>query len=96
MQQNTSLEEAKSHFDHWRATRTKRGKIPAYLWDKVKPLLLIVHVPQLSYLYMMPLGSGYLRNDLAKEGWLGGHPVQDPLCHFDQVNYKFCWHKVIP
>lgn len=39
MQQNTSLEEAKSHFDHWRATRTKRGKIPAYLWDKVKPML---------------------------------------------------------
>lgn len=39
MQQHTSLEEVKSHFDHWRATRTKRGKIPMHLWDKVKPLL---------------------------------------------------------
>ncbi len=39
MQQHTLLEEAKSHFDHWRATRTKRGKIPEYLWDKVKPLI---------------------------------------------------------
>ena len=39
MQQHTSLDEVKSHFDHWRATRTKRGKIPAYLWDKVKPVL---------------------------------------------------------
>ena len=40
MQKNPpSLEEAKSHFDHWRATRTKREKIPGYLWDKVKPLI---------------------------------------------------------
>lgn len=39
MQQHASLEEVKSHFDYWRATRTKRGKIPASLWDKVKPLL---------------------------------------------------------
>jgi len=39
MQKQTLLDEAKSHFDHWRATRTKRGKIPEYLWDKVKPLI---------------------------------------------------------
>ena len=38
-QNTTSLEEVKSHFDHWRATRTKREKIPDYLWDKVKPLI---------------------------------------------------------
>lgn len=39
MQQHASLEEVKSHFDHWRTTRTKRCKIPTNLWDKVKPLL---------------------------------------------------------
>lgn len=39
MQQHATLEEVKSDFDHWRATRTKRCKIPMYLWDKVKPLL---------------------------------------------------------
>ena len=39
MQQNTLLDETKSHFDHWRTTRNKRGKIPEYLWDKVKPLM---------------------------------------------------------
>lgn len=40
MQQQTDfLADVKSHFDHWRATRTKRGKIPDYLWDKVKPLI---------------------------------------------------------
>jgi len=40
MQQNPlSLNEVKAHFDHWRATRPKRCKIPEYLWDKVKPLM---------------------------------------------------------
>lgn len=40
MQQQTDLlTDVKSHFDHWRATRTKRGKIPEYLWDKIKPLI---------------------------------------------------------
>lgn len=38
-QQIDLLNDAKSHFDHWHATRTKRGKIPDYLWDKVKPLI---------------------------------------------------------
>jgi hypothetical protein len=38
-QYQSSLEEVKSHFDQWRATRTKREKIPANLWDKVKPLI---------------------------------------------------------
>ena len=33
------LSDVKSHFDHWRATRTKRGKIPEYLWEKVKLLI---------------------------------------------------------
>ena len=34
-QQPNLLDDGKSHFDHWRATRIKRGKIPEYLWDKV-------------------------------------------------------------
>lgn len=41
MQDNPlSLEEVKSHFEHYRATRSKtREKIPQHLWDKVKSLL---------------------------------------------------------
>lgn len=41
MQQNSlTLDEVKSHFDHWRATRTKkRERIPKSLWDEVKMLL---------------------------------------------------------
>lgn len=41
MQKDTTLlHEVKSHFEHWRATRTKkREKIPDYLWDKVKALI---------------------------------------------------------
>jgi hypothetical protein len=39
MQQRALLEDVKFHFDHWRTTRTKRGKIPEYLWDKVKSIM---------------------------------------------------------
>src|SRR5665811_2114920 len=40
MQHDTTLlDDVKSHFAHWRTTRTKRGKIPDYLWDKVKLLI---------------------------------------------------------
>ena len=35
-----SLDEVKSHFEHWRATRTKqRERIPEYLWNHVKTLI---------------------------------------------------------
>jgi len=36
-----SLEGVKSHFDHWRTTRPKRCKTPSFLWDKVRPLILV-------------------------------------------------------
>ena len=41
MQENLlSLDDVKSHFEHWRLTRTKRReKIPQYLWDEVKTLI---------------------------------------------------------
>ena len=40
MQKNQlSLEEVKSHFDQWRATRIKRGKIPVHLWNMVKQIV---------------------------------------------------------
>lgn len=41
MQQNLlSLNDVKSHFEHWRSTRTKqRERIPQYLWDEIKTLI---------------------------------------------------------
>jgi len=41
MQDNLlSLDEVKSHFEHWRKTRTKqRERIPDYLWNYVKTLI---------------------------------------------------------
>ena len=41
MEQNSiTLDEVKSHFEHWRATRSKlRERIPQYLWDEVKTIL---------------------------------------------------------
>lgn len=36
---NLTLDEVKQHFEHWRATREKRCKIPDFLWDEVKTLI---------------------------------------------------------
>jgi hypothetical protein len=36
---NLTLDDVKLHFDHWRATRAKRGKIPDSLWNEVKTLI---------------------------------------------------------
>jgi hypothetical protein len=39
-QDQTSLDEVKSHFEHWRVTRIKkRERIPEHLWDMVKTLI---------------------------------------------------------
>lgn len=34
-----TLEEVKEHFEHWRKTRTRQGKIPQSLWAEVKNLM---------------------------------------------------------
>jgi hypothetical protein len=41
MQENLlSLDDVKTHFEHWRTTRTKQHeRIPQYLWEEVKTLL---------------------------------------------------------
>jgi len=41
MQENLlSLDDVKTHFEHWRATRIKqRERIPQHLWEEVKTLL---------------------------------------------------------
>ncbi len=36
---NLTLDVVKNHFDHWRTTRAKRGKIPTSLWNEVKTLI---------------------------------------------------------
>lgn len=43
-----TLEAVKSRFDHWRATRTKRSKIPDTLWDDVRQLSKKYGYSQLS------------------------------------------------
>ena len=35
----TALESVKQQFDHWRATRGKRGRTPDALWELVVPLM---------------------------------------------------------
>lgn len=59
MQPTNLLEEAKSHFEHWRAMRTKRGKIPEYLWDKVRPLL--DHYPLTAISHALRVNANQIR-----------------------------------
>jgi hypothetical protein len=61
MQQNTLLDEAKSHFDHWRLTRTKRGKTPEYLWEKDKPL--INRHPLTAIIHALNINTNQIRED---------------------------------
>ena len=53
-----SLEDVKSHFDHWRATRPKRCKTPSFLWDKVKPI--IGHYSLTSITQALRINSGQI------------------------------------
>ena len=50
MKQNSiTLDEVKSHFEQWRATRTKlRERIPQYLWDEVKTILDRYPLPDIT------------------------------------------------
>jgi hypothetical protein len=43
-----TIEAVKSRFEHWRATRTKRSKIPDTLWDDVRQLSKKYGYSQLS------------------------------------------------
>ena len=62
MQQNTLLDEVKSHFAHWRTTRTKRGKIPGYLWDKVKPL--VEHYPLAEITQALSVNTNQIKENI--------------------------------
>lgn len=66
-EQANLLNDAKSHFDHWRTTRTKRGKIPDYLWDKVKSLIGKYSLTTITE--MLNINTNQLREhlDLGKE-----------------------------
>lgn len=62
MQQHTLLDDAKSHFNHWRTTRTKRGKIPEYLWNKVQSL--IEHYPLSAITSALNLNTNQIRENI--------------------------------
>ena len=62
MQQRALLDDVKSHFDHWRTTRTKRGKIPEYLWNRVKPL--IEYYPLTTITNALRINTNQIRENL--------------------------------
>jgi hypothetical protein len=65
MKEHSLLEDVKSHFDYWRATRTKRGKIPGHLWDKVKSI--IEHYPLTIITNTLRLNTNQIRENLKIE-----------------------------
>ena len=62
MQQHALLDDVKSHFNHWRTTRTKRSKIPEYLWIKVQSL--IEHYPLSAITNALNLNTNQIRENL--------------------------------
>jgi hypothetical protein len=65
MQQHALLEDVKSHFDHWRTTRTKHGKIPGHLWDKVKSIM--EYYPLTVITNTLRLNTNQIRENLTIE-----------------------------
>jgi len=64
MQENSlSLDEVKSHFEHWRMTRSKqRERIPEYLWDEVK--ILIDHYSLQDITQALRINTGQIKDNL--------------------------------
>ena len=64
MQKNSiTLDEVKSHFDHWRATRTnKRERIPVFLWDEVK--ILIGRYSLTDITKILSINSGQIKDNI--------------------------------
>jgi len=95
MQTHTLLDEAKAQFYHWRTTRSKRGKIPEHLWDKVK--LLIDHYHLTAITKALSLNTNQIRENLnigtninlARGNWLGGQQAKQVQPRFVRVNCKF-------
>jgi hypothetical protein len=61
-----TLDEVKSHFDHWRATRTKkRERIPKSLWDEVK--ILIGRYSLSDITKILSINTGQIKDNLKIE-----------------------------
>jgi hypothetical protein len=58
-----SLDEVKSHFEHWRMTRSKqRERIPEYLWNEVK--ILIDHYPMQDITQALRINTSQIKDNL--------------------------------
>ena len=75
-----SLEDVKSHFDHWRATRPKRCKTPSFLWDKVKPI--IGHYSLTSITQALRINSGQIKQHVQSDDGMQFVDISDSLTPF--------------
>lgn len=67
MQQNQlTLDEVKSHFDRWRATRSKkRERIPMSLWEEVKILLECYSLSDITR--TLSINTGQIKDNIRLE-----------------------------
>lgn len=66
LQNPITLDEVKSHFDHWRATRIKkRERIPKFLWDEVK--ILIGRYSMSDITKILSINTGQIKDNLKIE-----------------------------
>ena len=104
-----SLDEVKLHFDHWRTTRSKRERIPVYLWDMVKQIIDSYSLTQITTTLSINTNqikdnidikqsinfveALYVRNGLVKVGWHGGHLAKQQRYCFARVSCSSYWLK---
>ena len=60
-----SIDKVKEAFTDWRSNRPKQSKIPAYLWDMVKPLMDEYPVSMISRVLGISLTQ--IRNNISQE-----------------------------
>jgi hypothetical protein len=95
MQHNPlTLDEVKSHFDRWRATRTKkRERIPISLWEEVR--MLIGHYSLSDITNTLSINTGQIKDNIKPESKIDFVEVKtDPLTvHPERFTESFLDHK---
>jgi hypothetical protein len=74
-----TLDEVKSHFDHWRATRTKkRERIPMSLWEEVRMLISRYSLSEITKI--LSINTGQIKDNIKLETKIGFVEVKtEPL-----------------
>jgi len=79
-----SIDTVKAAFTEWRLNRPKQSKIPAYLWDMVKPLMDAYPVSKISSALCISLKQ--IKNNISEEKltFVEAIPLSQSDCGFSE------------